>query len=55
MRRELGLEISRHKAWRVREKALEMIDGDEDEQFKYIRRYGLEVMKQNPGKFLDEM
>lgn len=49
VRRELGLEISRRKAWRLRKHAQKEVQGDEESQFKFFKRYALEVMKQSPG------
>ncbi|EMS52242.1 Ubiquitin carboxyl-terminal hydrolase 12 [Triticum urartu] len=47
--RRFGIEISRHMAYRAKNKALEAVEGDKDRQYLRIRDYLQTVMEKNPG------
>ena len=44
-----GIEISKHMAYRAKNKALEAMEGDKDSQYLRIRDYLHTVMEKNPG------
>ncbi|KAK1631963.1 hypothetical protein QYE76_006278 [Lolium multiflorum] len=47
--RDHGVEISKHMAYRAKNRALEAVVGDEDAQFTRIRDYMQTVMDKDPG------
>uniref|UniRef100_A0A8I6YRB1 MULE transposase domain-containing protein n=1 Tax=Hordeum vulgare subsp. vulgare TaxID=112509 RepID=A0A8I6YRB1_HORVV len=49
VQRRFGIEISRHMAYRAKNKALEVVEGDGDRQYLCIRDYLQTVMEKNPG------
>ena len=46
---DMKYEMSIFKAWRVRNKALKLIEGDEKDQYKRIFDYKEEILRSNPG------
>ena len=50
---EKGYDISRSKAWRVKNKCLRQIFGDETKQYSRLFAYRNEIMRSNPGSTVE--
>ena len=47
--RDYGIEISKHMAYRAKNKALDVVVGKEDKQYLRLRDYLQTVIEKNPG------
>ncbi|XP_059654316.1 uncharacterized protein LOC132301040 [Cornus florida] len=49
---DLDIDVSKHKVYRAKRKALEMIEGNEEEQYEKMRDYCSLILRSNPGSIV---